>query len=204
MTGASLQPIERIELAERRRDVLAAQARERQGTRTDLIKKRADEHSVQMDKKLPPPPARAPQAPAAMPKPAPPPPVLHADAEALVDSIREKAREKKVEAGGDKKSETFRDAQIAFPKIGKTDSSPPPPPPARPTPPPPPPAPVHTAKVLATKASVSHGTMDMVLAVKRHGDAELLDKMRAGAIALDERAVGAVGCRRSPRGGPRR
>jgi hypothetical protein len=27
---------------------------------------------------------------------------------------------------------------------------------------------------------VSHGTMDMVLAIKRHGNAELLDKMRAG------------------------
>lgn len=50
-----------------------------------------------------------------------------------------------------------------------------------PTPTPAPrPAPVHTSKVLATKASVSHGTMDMVLAIKRHGNAELLDKMRAG------------------------
>jgi hypothetical protein len=59
--------------------------------------------------------------------------VLHADAEALVDSIRERAREKKVEAGetqgGDRKSAEYRETKSAFPKIGKTRFDTPPPPP---------------------------------------------------------------------------
>jgi len=105
--------------------------------------------------------------------------VLHADAEALVESIRELAREKKVEDGKATGALAHtKPSDEGFPENRKTL----PPPPVRPAPPPPAKAPVHVNKILAERASVSHDTMDKVLAVKKHGDAELLDKMRAGGV----------------------
>ena len=46
--------------------------------------------------------------------------------------------------------------------------------------------PVHVNKILAEKAGVSHGMMDMVMAVKKSGNQELLEKMRSGIMSAHE------------------
>ena len=142
--------------------------------------------------------------------------LLVADIEELVANIRAEAREKQSEAGGDHKSNAYQSKQnqIAFPDVRKSDSSQqqqqastaPAPQPTVPiqavhmpeptvresahqqqvTAPEAKSNPIHTNKILAERANVGHDTMDKVMAVKKHGDPELVEKMRSGEISANK------------------